>query len=101
MAQRLGGRPRAAWLAATLTGVSLPQIWFAKLSVPETVAQCFVMAGVLAWLVARQRRAARWAAAAGWFLGLACFAKVDLLVLLPVFLLAVVAWRAPHAPGDG
>ena len=52
MAQRLGG-PRAAWLAATLTGVSLPQIWFAKLSVPETVAQCFVMAGVLAWLVAR------------------------------------------------
>ena len=92
VAQRLGGA-RAAWLAATLTGVSLPQIWFAKLPVPEMVAQCFVMAGVLAWLVARQRRAARWAVAAGWFLGLACFAKVDLLVLLPVFLLAVVAWR--------
>ena len=100
VAQRLGG-PRAAWLAAMLTGVSLPQIWFAKLSVPETVAQCFVMAGVLAWLVARQRRAARWAAAAGWFLGLACFAKVDLLVLLPVFLLAVVAWRLLTRPATG
>ena len=83
----------AAWLAATLTAVSLPQIWFAKLSVPETVAQCFVMAGVLAWLVACARGATRWALAAGWFLGLACFAKVDLLVLLPVFLLAVVAAR--------
>ena len=87
------GRRAAAWLAATLTAVSLPQIWFAKLSVPETVAQCFVMAGVLAWLVACARGATRWALAAGWFLGLACFAKVDLLVLLPVFLLAVVAAR--------
>ena len=92
VARRLGG-VHAAWLAATLTVVSLPQIWFAKLSVPETVAQCFVMAGVLAWLVACARGAARWALAAGWFFGLACFAKVDLLVLLPVFLLAVVAAR--------
>ena len=92
VAWRLGGAP-AVWLAATLTAISLPQIWFAKLSVPETVAQCFVMAGVLAWLVAAARRATRWAFAAGWFFGLACFAKVDLLVLLPVFLLAVVAAR--------
>ena len=92
VARRLGG-VHAAWLAATLTAVSLPQIWFAKLSVPETVAQCFVMAGVLAWLVACARGATRWALAAGWFFGLACFAKVDLLVLLPVFLLAVVAVR--------
>ena len=92
VARRLGG-VHAAWLAATLTAVSLPQIWFAKLSVPETVAQCFVMAGVLAWLVACASGATRWALAAGWFLGLACFAKVDLIVLLTVFLLAVVAVR--------
>ena len=92
VARRLGG-VHAAWLAAALTAVSLPQIWFAKLSVPETVAQCFVMSGVLAWLVATARGAPRWACAAGWFLGLACFAKVDLIVLLTVFLLAVVAVR--------
>ena len=92
VARRLGGGP-AAWLATSLTAVSLPQIWFAKLSVPETVAQCFVMAGLLAWLVASARGTARWALAAGWFLGLACFAKIDLLVLVPVFLLAVVAAR--------
>ena len=92
VARRLGG-VRAAWLAAALTAVSLPQIWFAKISLPEMVAQCFVMSGVLAWLVATARGAPRWACAAGWFLGLACFAKVDLIVLLAVFLLAVVAVR--------
>ena len=92
VARRLGG-VRAAWLAAALTAVSMLQIWFAKIPLPETVAQCFVMAGVLAWLVATARGAPRWACAAGWFLGLACFAKVDLIVLLSVFLLAVVALR--------
>ena len=92
VARRLGG-VRAAWLAAALTAVSMPQIWFAKIPLPETVAQCFVLAGVLAWLVAIARRAPRWACAAGWFLGLACFAKVDLVVLLSVFLLAVAAVR--------
>ncbi|MYN66408.1 MAG: hypothetical protein F4X11_15470 [Acidobacteria bacterium] len=92
VARRLGGVP-AAWLAAALTAVSMPQIWFAKVPLPETVAQCFVVAGVLAWLVATARGAPRWACAAGWFLGLACFAKVDLVVLLSVFLLAVAAVR--------
>ena len=102
VARRLGG-VRAAWLAAALTAVSMPQIWFAKIPLPETVAQCFVMAGVLAWLVATARGAPRWACAAGWFLGLACFAKVDLIVLLTVFLLAVVAVRllARARPPDG
>ena len=90
VARRLGGVP-AAWITVALTAVSLPQIWFTKLSVPETVAQCFVMAGVLAWLVASANRATGWALAAGWFLGLACFAKVDFLVFVPVFLLALVA----------
>ena len=92
VARRLGGA-HAAWITVALTAVSLPQIWFARLSVPETVAQCFVMAGVLAWLVASANRATKWALAAGWFLGLACFAKVDLLVFVPVFLLAFVAAR--------
>ena len=91
-ARRLGG-VRAAWLAAALTAVSLPQIWFAKVPLPETLAQCFVLAGLLAWLVATARGAPRWACAAGWFLGLACFAKVDLVVLLGVFLLAAAAVR--------
>ena len=63
------------------------------------VAQYFVMAGLLAWLVACRDRARNWAVAAGWFLGLVCFAKVDLLVLLSVSLLAFVAWQLLARPG--
>ena len=92
VARRLGG-VTVAWITVALTAVSLPQIWFAKLSLPETVAQGFVMAGVLAWLVASSTRTTGWAMAAGWFFGLACFAKVDLLILMPVVLLAMVAAR--------
>ena len=100
VARRLGG-VTVAWITVALTAVSLPQIWFAKLSLPETVAQGFVMAGVLAWLVASSTRTTGWAMAAGWFFGLACFAKVDLLIFMPVVLLAMVAARLlTHARRD-
>lgn len=92
VATHVGG----AWaggLAAALTLGLLPQIWFARFPVPETVAQCLVMSGLLAWLVALRDDAPRWAVAAGWFLGLAGFAKVDLNVLLAVSLAAFCAWR--------
>ena len=92
VAAHLGG-VRTAWLAATLTLVSMPQIWFAQLPVPEMVAQFFVLAGLLAVLVSLRDRAPRWAIAAGGFLGLAGFAKVDLVVLLAVSLAAWGAWR--------
>ena len=100
VAAHLGGR-WAAWLTAVLTLSALPQIWFAKLPVPEMVAQYLVMTGLLAWLVSRRDHARRWAVAAGWFLGLACFAKVDLIVLLSVSLLAFGAWRLLARPERG
>ena len=92
IAGHLGGR-RTAWLSVALTLAALPQVWFARLPVAEMVAQFFVLAAVLAWLVALRDRAPRWAFAAGWLLGLACFAKVDLNVILPVVLTAFAAWR--------
>lgn len=101
VARRLGGI-HAAWLTVLLTAVSLPQIWFAKLPVPETVAQCLVIAGVLAWLVASATRVTGWAIAAGWFWGLACFAKIDLLVFVPLVLLILVAQQLlTRAPSGG
>lgn len=102
VAHRLGGI-HAAWLTVLLTAVSLPQIWFAKLPVPETVAQCLVIAGVLAWLVASATRVTGWAVAAGGFWGLACFAKIDLLVFLPLVLLILVARQllTRATPGEG
>ncbi len=100
VAARLGGR-FAGWLAAALALAALPQVWFARLPVPEMVAQYFVLTGLLAWLVARRDGARRWAVAGGCFLGLACFAKVDLIVLLSVSLLAFLAWRSLAGPQGG
>ena len=86
------GGLRAGLLAALLAAVSLPQMWFAKYPVPEMVAQFFVVAGLLAVLAAFRDDRPWLAAAAGWFFGIACFAKIDLMVLLPVTLAAFVAW---------
>ena len=92
---------RYAWLAVALTVVAMPQIWFARLPVPEMVAQWLVLSGLLAWVVALRDRAPRWAFASGWFFGLGCFAKVDLMVLLGVALVSYVAWRLLARPERG
>ena len=92
------GGLRVGLLAALLAAVSLPQMWFAKYPVPEMVAQFFVVAGLLAVLAAFRDDRPWLAAAAGWFFGIACFAKIDLMVLLPVALAAFVAWRLLARP---
>ena len=101
VAAHVGG-PWTAGLTTILMLGLLPQIWFARFPAPETVAQCLVMSGLLAWLVALRDDAPRWALAAGWFLGVACFAKVDLNVLLSVSLGVFCAWwcfaRPAHRP---
>ncbi len=97
---RCGGL-RAGLLAALLAAVSLPQIWFARYPVPEMVAQFFVVAGLLAVLAAFRDDRPWLAAAAGGFFGMAAFAKIDLLVLLPAALTAFVAWRLLARPEGG
>ena len=92
---------RYAWLAVALTLAAMPQVWFARLPVPEMMAQWLVLSGVLAWVVALRDRAPRWAFASGWFFGLGCFAKVDLIVLLGVALVAYGAWRLLARPEPG
>ena len=100
VAAHLGGI-RTGLLAALLAAASLPQIWFAKYPVPETVAQFFVVAGLLALLAAFRDDRPWLAAAAGGFFGLACFAKIDMIVLLSVALAAFVAWRLLVRPEGG
>lgn len=98
---QLGG-VRTGLLAALLAAVALPQISFAKYPVPETVAQFFVVAGLLALLAAFRDDRPWLAAAAGGLLGLACFAKIDMIVLLSVALAAFAAWRLlARAEGRG
>lgn len=95
------GGVRAGLLAALLCAVSLPQVWFARYPVPETVAQFFVVAGLLALLAAFRGDRPWLAAAAGGFFGLACFAKIDMVVLLSAALAAFAAWRFLARPEGG
>ncbi len=97
---RLGGTG-SGLLAALLAAASLPQLWFAKYPVPEMAAQFFVLAGLLALLAALRDDRPWLAAAAGGFFGLACFAKIDMVVLLSVALAAFVAWRLLVRPQGG
>ena len=92
VATHLGGR-RVGWLTAALTLAAMPQLWFARMPMPEMVAQCFVMTGLLAWLAALRDQKPAYAVAAGFFFGMAGFAKVDLNVLLPVAFVMFGAWR--------
>ena len=95
------GGIRTGLLAAVLLGVSLPQIWFAKYPVPDIVAQFFVVSGLLALLAAFRDDRPWLAAAAGGLFGMACFAKVDMIVLLTVTLTAFAAWRLLSRPAGG
>ena len=95
---RCGGL-RVGLLAALLAAVSLPQISFAKYPAPEMLAQFFIVAGLLAVLAAFRDDRPWLAAGGGSLLGIACFAKIDLMVLLPVALAAFVAWWLLARPG--
>ena len=95
------GGIRTGLLAAVLLAVSLPQLWFAKYPVPDIVAQFFVVAGLLALLAAFRDDRPWLAAAAGGLFGMACFAKVDMIVLLTVTLTAFAAWRLLSRPAGG
>ena len=97
---RIGGIATGL-LAALLFAVSLPQVWFARYPVPETVAQFFVLAGLLALLAALRDDRPWLAAAAGGAFGLACFAKIDMIFLLSAALAAFVAWRLLARPAVG
>ena len=80
----------AGVLAAGLLAVSLPQIWFAKFGMPAMPAQFFVFAGLLTLALALDKQLPLLAAAAGWLVGLAIFAKFDLIVVIPVAVLSLV-----------
>ena len=95
------GGIRTGLLAAAFLAVSLPQIWFARYPVPDILAQFFAVAGLLALLAAYRDDRPWLAAAAGGLFGMACFAKVDMIVLLGVTLAAFAAWRLLGRPAGG
>jgi hypothetical protein len=97
--------PFAGLLAGLLLAVSLPQIWFARLSMAEVVAQLFVFAGLLALLASRDDLrlspgvgalfalgdGTLLALGGGALFGLAMLAKLELIAVLPAAVAGFVA----------
>jgi len=79
-----------AILAAALLASSLPQLVFARISAAEIGGQWFLWGGLLALSRWTERERPATALAAGFGLGCAVLARIELLVFLP--LAAVLAW---------
>ncbi len=86
---------RRAWsteagtIAAVLLAVNFAEMWYARTTSSEMVAQWFLLAGIFFTLVAADRQTRVAGACAGTAIGLAGFARIDtLIVLLPLG----VAW---------
>jgi len=91
--------PGAVAAGATLLLAFNPsQLWMARITLSEVVAQMFVWAGLL-WLLRGLRDGTRnEALCAGLVFTLAAFVRFDSLLLLPTLLLAHAAWRIVRAP---
>ena len=90
--RELAGRVTAV-LALTSFSVTALQVWFARYSATEALTQYLLWAGLwglVMWLGGR-RPAALWAFLSGLMLGSVFLVRIDLLIMLPVFLLLVIA----------
>lgn len=90
LARRLAGTLAATLAVLWLSG-NLANWWFVRYGAAEPFAQALVLIACYAMLVERERDSAPHGAMAGWALGLAWLAKLELLLLVgPLALLFVV-----------
>jgi len=83
---------KAGFFAGLLLSACLPQIWFARASMSEVMSQFFVFAGLLALLYYLETEAAFSAATAGVVLGMALFARFDLIPILTLSIAVASAY---------
>jgi len=79
-------------LAGVLVSLCMPHIWFARLPMSEVMAQFFVFAGLLALMYYVEVETPVPAAAAGMVLGVALFARFDLVPVLTLTTVVVSAY---------
>lgn len=91
-------RPPAAWLAVVVFALNPAQVWIARINLVEPLARLLVLGGLLAAVIALQRREARLAVLAGGMFGVAAYGRLDLLMLSPLVIAAVVVMRLWTTP---
>jgi hypothetical protein len=95
---RFVGRP-AAFAAATLLGLNVAQVWFARYPNSELVAQTLLMTTLLAFARAHQEGDSFFAPIAGIVLGLVLFARIDALPpIAAVLAAALLGWLVDLKP---
>lgn len=98
LARRFLKKP-AAWLAVVVFALNPAQVFIARINLVEPLAQLLVLGGLLAAVIAIQRREARLAVLAGGMFGVAAFGRLDGLMLSPILIAAIVVmrlWRTPR-----
>ena len=98
-ARELGGRYAAVLVMAALS-VNALQVWFARYPTTEALTQFLLWSGIWAMVLwfGEEKPASLWALVSGTALGAVFLVRIDLLVLLPIFLLVVLGlwlrgWR--------
>ena len=91
--------PLAAFAAATLLGLHLMQVWWARYPNAEIVMQALTFAAMLAFARAHQDEDRFLAPVAGWLVGLLPFAKIDAVVVIAAMAAAAAAmWIVDRRP---
>jgi hypothetical protein len=97
LARRLLG-PAAALLATVVFALNPAQVWIARVNLVEPLARLLVLGGLLAAVIALERRSGRQAVIAGILFGVAAFGRLDMVLLAPLSLAVLVVMRAWPSP---
>lgn len=97
LARRFLLRPFAL-LATVLLALNPASVWIARINLAEPLARLLVLAGLLAAVMAFDRRSVRLAVAAGALLALAAFCRLDLLLLAPLAIVVSLFISKPPPP---
>jgi hypothetical protein len=90
-------RPQFATVATIVFALNPASIWIARVNLVEPLVRLLVLGGLLASVIALKRRSTGLALVAAALLGLAAFARLDLLLVAPLgmgFAALVHMWRS-------
>lgn len=84
---------RFAAIGALFFALSPAQLWNARITLSEILAQMFIWAALLLFTLSLQKRRRLPAALAGWMLGMGCIAHIDVFLVWPCLFFADLLTR--------